>query len=170
MNATLFGNEISRRFEKKTTKIGRVYQGVGIVTAGEGLVKGLDSDPSSSPWASEATTNTQEGIVGEGLVKGLDSASMSPEGALEANEGIDETQEGEGCEGLRKVFSPNAKKSHYRGKNHEKPFTPFTGSSIENVPQTASEAEGEHNFSERKPFTNPSPRTPLPEGWEEFVL
>ena len=28
MNATLFGNEISRRFEKKTTKIGRIYQGV----------------------------------------------------------------------------------------------------------------------------------------------
>jgi putative DNA primase/helicase len=36
MNATLFGNEISRRFEK-TTKIGRIYQGVGILTAGEGF-------------------------------------------------------------------------------------------------------------------------------------
>ena len=140
MNATLFGNEISRRFEKKTTKIGRIYQGVGILTAGEGLVKGLDSNPSPSPCA------------------------------LEANPDTHETQEGEGCEGLRKVFPPNTKKGLYRGKNHEKPFTPFTSSSIENVSQTSPEADSEHNQKEKQPFTNPSPRTPLPEGWEEFVL
>ena len=29
MNATLFGNEMGRRFEKKATKTGRVYQGIG---------------------------------------------------------------------------------------------------------------------------------------------
>ena len=73
MNATLFGNEISRRFEKKTTKIGRIYQGVGILTAGEGLVKGLDSNPSPSPCALEANPDTQGEKRGEGLVKGLNS-------------------------------------------------------------------------------------------------
>ena len=92
------------------------------------------------------------------------------EEALEANPDTHETQEGEGCEGLRKVFPPNTKKGLYRGKNHEKPFTPFTSSSIENVSQTSPEADSEHNQKEKQPFTNPSPRTPLPEGWEEFVL
>ena len=103
-------------------------------------------------------------------MKGLDSAAKFSEGALEANADTYETQEGEGCEGLRKVFSPNAKKELYIGKNHEKPFTPFTSSSIVNVPQTPSEADGEHNRNEKQPFTNPSPQTPLPEGWEEIVL
>jgi phage/plasmid-associated DNA primase len=45
VNATLFGNEVSRRFEKKTTKIGQMYQGIGLLAAegvGEGLVKGLE--------------------------------------------------------------------------------------------------------------------------------
>jgi putative DNA primase/helicase len=36
MNATLFGNEISRRFEKRITKIGRIYQGIGLL-AGDGF-------------------------------------------------------------------------------------------------------------------------------------
>ena len=135
MNATLFGNEISRRFEKKTTKIGRIYQGVGILTAGEGLVKGLDS------------------------------VAKFYEEALEANPDTHETQEGEGCEGLCKVFPQNKKKGLYIGKNHEKPFTPFTSSSIENVSQTSPEADSEHDQKEKQPFTNPSPRTPLPEGW-----
>jgi hypothetical protein len=137
MNATLFGNEISRRFEKKATKIGRIYQGIGILTAGEGVVKGLDS------------------------------ASMFHERALEANGGTYEIQEGEGCEGLYKVFPPNAKKELYIGKNHEKPFT---SSSIENMPQTSPKANVEHDQKEKQPFTNSSPGTPLPEGWEEFVL
>jgi putative DNA primase/helicase len=170
MNATLFGNEISRRFEKKTTKIGRIYQGVGILTAGEGLVKGMTSNPSPSSCALEANPDTQGEKRGEGLVKGLDSVAKSYEGALEANKDTYEMQEGEGCEGLRKVFPQNAKKGYYMGKNHEKPFTPFTSSSIEIVPQAASEGDAEHNRSERKPFTNPSPKEPLPEGWEEFVL
>ena len=170
MNATLFGNEISRRFEKKTTKIGRIYQGVGILTAGEGLVKGLDSNPSPSPCALEANPDTQGEKRGEGLVKGLDSVAKFYEGALEANADTHKTQEGEGCEGLRKVFPQNTKKGLYIGKNHEKPFTPFTSSSIENVSQTSPEADAEHDQKEKQPFTNPSPRTPLPEGWEEFVI
>jgi putative DNA primase/helicase len=140
MNATLFGNEISRRFEKKTTNIGRVYQGVGILTAGEGLVKGLDFP---------ATFH---------------------EGALEANGDTQETQESEGCEGLRKVFSPNAKIGASIGKNHEKPFTPFTNSSIENGYRASSEADGEHSQKGKQPFTNPSPKSLLPQGWEEFTL
>ena len=170
MNATLFGNEISRRFEKKTTKMGRIYQGVGILTAGEGVVKGMTSNPSLSTHALEANKDTQGEQRGEGLVKGMDSVAKSYEGALEAKKDAHDTQEGEGCEGLRKVFSPNTKNGLYRGKNHEKPFTPFTNSSIENGHLTASEDDGEHNRSESKPFTNPSPKTPLPEGWEEFTL
>jgi hypothetical protein len=103
-------------------------------------------------------------------VKGLDSVAKSYEGALEANGNTQETQEGEGCEGLRKVFPQNAKNGLFIGKNHEKPFTPFTSSSIENGYQTPPEADAGHNQSEKQPFTNPSPKTPLPEGWEEFTL
>jgi putative DNA primase/helicase len=170
MNATLFGNEISRRFEKKTTNSGRVYQGVGLLTTSEGLVKGRDSDPSLSLRSLEALPDTQGQKRGEGLVKGLDSATKYHEGASEANKDTHETQESEGCEGLRKVFPPNAKKELYIGKNHEKPFTPFTSSSIENGPQTAPEGDGERYQEEKQPFTNPTPNIPLPEGWEEFVL
>ena len=147
-----------------------MYQGVGVLTTGEGLVKGLASDPSPSTRASEATPDTQEGIVGEGLVKGSDSDAMFHEGALEADGDTDETQESEGCEGLHKVFSQNAKKEPSIGKNQEKPFTPFTSSSIEKVPQAAPEGDAEHNRNDVQPFTNPSPNTPLPEGWEEFTL
>jgi len=123
MNATLFGNEISRRFEKKTTKIGRVYQGVGLLTAGEGLVKGLDSAATSHESTSEANIDTQE------------------------------TQEGEGCEGFHHVFPPNAIEGLYRGQNGAKPFTPFTNSSIGNAPHPPSEANAEQNRSDSQPFT-----------------
>jgi hypothetical protein len=134
-------------------------------------VKGLDSDPSSSPCPSEANPDTQGEKRGEGLVKGLDSVAKFHEGPSEANKDTHETQEGEGCEGLRKVFSPNTKNGLYRGKNHEKPFTPFTSSSIENVSQASPEADSEHDQKEKQPFTNPSPKAPpLPEGWEEFVI
>jgi putative DNA primase/helicase len=170
MNATLFGNEISRRFEKKTTKVGRVYQGVGLLATGEGLVKGVDSDTTSYESASEANTDTKAVSKGEGLVKGLDSATMFHERASEANGETQETQEGEGCEGFHHVFVQNAKKGSYRGQNVVKPFTPFTNSSIENVPQAPSEANAEQNRSDWQPFTNPSPHATLPEGWEEFVL
>jgi putative DNA primase/helicase len=32
LNGTLFGDEISKRFQKKHTKVGRIYQGIGILT------------------------------------------------------------------------------------------------------------------------------------------
>lgn len=140
MNATLFGNEISRRFEKKTTKSGRIYQGVGLLAAGEGLVKGLDS------------------------------TALSYESPSEANVETIEAQKGEGCEGFHPVFSQNAKKGPYRDQNLTKPFTPFTNSSIENALQPPSEGDAEQKRSDSPPFTTPSPHATLAEGWEEFVL
>jgi hypothetical protein len=86
-------------------------------------------------------------------VKGLDSVAKFFEGALEANKDTHEIQEGEGCEGLRKVFPQNTKKGLYIGKNHEKPFTPFISTSIENGHQTSLEADGGHNQREKQPFT-----------------
>ena len=104
------------------------------------------------------------------MVKGLDPAAKSYEGALEAVGDRQETQEGEGCEGLHKVFPQNAKKELSIGKNHEKPFTPFTSSSIGNGSRTSPEDDAGNNRRKSKPFTNPSPKAPLPEGWEEFEL
>ena len=95
---------------------------------------------------------------------------MLHESPSEGNGDTYETQEGEGCEGLHKVFSQNAKKEPSLGKNQEKPFTPFTSSAIEKVPQAAPDDDAEHNRNEVQPFTNPSPNTSLPEGWEEFTL
>ena len=140
MNATLFGNEISRRFEKKSTKVGRVYSGVGLLAAGEGLVKGLDSDGKSNESASEGNGDTKA------------------------------TQKGEGCEGFRQVFPHNTRESHSIGQNLAKPFTPFTCSSIENKDEGASEVSAEQKQSASQPFTNPSPHAKPPEEWEEFVL
>jgi len=126
MNATLFGNEISRRFEKKTTKIGRMYQGIGLLASGEGLVKGFDSD------------------------------TIASESTLEANADDGETRKGEGCEGLHQVFPSTAIESHSIGQNREKPFTPFTNSTIVNAFQQASEADIGQNSLDSQPFTHPS--------------
>jgi len=143
MNATLFGNEISRRFEKKTTKIGRFYLGIGLLAAGES---------------------------GEGVVKGLDSDAIVSESASEANGDEKETEEGEGCEGLHQVLSPTAMQSHLIGQNRGKPFTPFTNSTIVNTIEPASEANAEQNSTDSQPFTNPSAHPTPEEDWEEFVL
>jgi hypothetical protein len=103
-------------------------------------------------------------------VKGLDSAALSYESPSEANAETIETQKGEGCEGFHHVFPHTAKKGPYRGQNLAKPFTPFTSSSIVNEIHPALEANAEQNPSESQPFTNPSPHTTLPEGWEEIIL
>ncbi len=130
MNATLFGNEMSKRFEKKSTKIGRVYQGIGLFSARDDR---------------------------EGLVKGFDPNSITSESPSEADTGIPESGAGEGCEGFRQVFPPVTVESHYRGQNMEKPFTPFTNSSIVNTTESALEGDVAQNKIDSQPFTNPSP-------------
>jgi hypothetical protein len=73
-------------------------------------------------------------------VKGFDSDAIAFESALEANTDAREIRKGEGCEGLHQVFVHTAIESHYIGQNREKPFTPFTSSTIVNTTQLASEA------------------------------
>jgi len=139
VNATLFGNEVSRRFEKKTTRIGRVYQGIGLLAAAE---------------------------VGEGLVKGTAVHQITLERPSEARGDDLEQKTGEGCEGLRQVFLDSENDPLHKGKNIEKPFTPFTNSSIVNTSEPAPEADARRSQAMTQPFTNPSPAQSLaPSGY-----
>ena len=139
VNATLFGNEVSRRFEKKTTKIGRVYQGIGLLASQE---------------------------VGEGLVKGSAVHQITCDRPSEAKGDDLEQQMGEGCEGFRQVFWDSENDLLHKGENREKPFTPFTSSSIVNISEPASEADARRSQAMTQPFTNPSPAPSLaPSGY-----
>ena len=75
-----------------------------------------------------------------------------------------------GCVGFRQVFPQNAFESQYKGQNREKPYTPYTSSTIEYGGEVSSEASREPKMREEKPYTNPTRSTTLPEGWEEIVL
>jgi hypothetical protein len=130
MNATLFGSEVSRRFEKKTTKTGRVYQGIGLLAAREG---------------------------GEGSVKGSDSGPITSERPSEGSAGDSETASGGGCEGLHHFLAHAAGRESYCGENLAQPFTPFIDSSIENAPESAPGGNSASNATTVQPFTNPSP-------------
>ena len=127
MNATLFGHEMSRRFEKKTTKTGRIYKGIGLRTAGES---------------------------GEGSVKEVYSKEVTSECPPQANVGDFEPESGEGCEDLHHVFSPNQDFGLYRGQNQVKPFTPFTNSSFAKVPESASKNISAAKDDHVQPFTD----------------
>lgn len=140
MNATLFGKEVSRRFEKQATRAGRIYQGIGLLTPGE-----------------------------KGSVKGCDSGAITHESPLEADRDDEEASKGEGCEAVHPVFFSTAFESDSIGQNRETAFTPFTNSPIVNEDEQASEANGEPKQSTPQPFTNPSPDA-KPKEWEEFVL
>jgi putative DNA primase/helicase len=144
MNATLFGKEISRRFEKQATRVGRIYQGIGLLATGE-----------------------------RESVKGCDSDAITSERPLEADGEDEEVRKGEGCEAVHPVFFSSAVESDCIGQNRESAFTPFTNSSIVIDDEQASEANGEPKQNTLQPFTNPSPDAkPLekPKEWEEFVL
>ncbi|MBV9688464.1 MAG: hypothetical protein JO202_02015 [Ktedonobacteraceae bacterium] len=129
MNATLFGNEISKRFEKKRGNAGMVYQGVGLLT-------------------------TQESSVG--LVYTSSSAENDAERPSEANSEESKTSESVGCVGFRQVFPPTAMESHSIGQNREKPYTPYTSLTIVNGDEVASEANAEQNTMGSQPYTNPT--------------
>ena len=143
MNATLFGNEIGKRFAKKRGNTGMIYQGVSVLTTQERSVGGVYTSPSPE--------NDDERPS---------EASLQPS----------EEEERVGCVGLHQVFPQNAFESPYKGQNMAKPYTPYTTSTIEKSVETPPEANGEQKNTRKKPYTNPTRSTPLPEGWEEFVL
>jgi putative DNA primase/helicase len=143
MNATLFGHEIGKRFEKKRGNTGMIYQGVRVLT-------------------------TQEQSVG--LVYIPSSPENDDERPPEANSQACEKEERVGCVGLHQVFPQNAFESQYKGQNMAKPYTPYTTSTIENGVETPPEANREQKNTREKPYTNPTRSSTPPEGWEEIVL
>jgi hypothetical protein len=96
MNATLFGNEIGRRFEKKRGNTGMIYQGVQVLTTQEQSVGGVYT-PSTS--------------------------AMGDDRPLEASSKACEEEGSVGCVGFGQVFPQNTIESHYKGQNREKPYT-----------------------------------------------
>ncbi|HEY6409475.1 MAG TPA: primase-like DNA-binding domain-containing protein, partial [Ktedonobacteraceae bacterium] len=129
MNATLFGNEISRRFQKKRGHAGIVYQGIGLLTTHEDSV-GLVSTSSPSENDDERPSE----------------ASLQPS----------ENTESVGCVGFHQVFSQNAIESLSIGQNWEKPYTPYTSSTIVDSYDIASEANAEQKNVDSQPYTNPT--------------
>ena len=85
MNATLFGTEISRRFQKKRGNAGMLYQGVGLLTAHESSV-GFVYPPAPAENDDERSSEA-------------DSQASEKEGSV-------------GCVGFHQVFSPTAFESH----------------------------------------------------------
>jgi phage/plasmid-associated DNA primase len=143
MNATLFGNEIGKRFEKKRGNTGMIYQGVRVLTTQERSVGGVYTPSTSANDDERPSEGSSQATEKEGSV---------------------------GCVGFRQVFPQNAFEGHYKGQNREKPYTPYTSSTIEKRSETSLEASGEQKKREEKPYTNPTRSSTLPEGWEEFVL
>jgi phage/plasmid-associated DNA primase len=143
MNATLFGNEIGKRFEKKRGNTGMIYQGVRVLTTQQQSVGGVYTPSYSANDDDRPLEATSQATEKEGSV---------------------------GCVGFRQVFPQNAFESQYKGQNREKPYTPYTSSTIVDSGETSSEASGEQKKREEKPYTNPTRSITLPEGWEEFVL
>ena len=129
MNATLFGNEISRRFEKKRGNAGMIYQGVGLLSTHQSSV---------------------------GLVYTSSSAENDAEYPLEADSDASEKNGSVGCVGFRQVFPSTAFESDSIGQNLAKPYTPYTSSTIVNGNELASEANKEQKNRDSQPYTNPT--------------
>jgi hypothetical protein len=129
MNATLFGNEISRRFEKKRVIAGMIYQGIGL--------------------ASSAESN-----VGPMYTSG--STSFAHEEVPEANLQESKTTEHVGYVGFHQVFPPTALESPFIGQNREKPYMPYINTSIVNMPEPASKGNGEQKNMDSQPYMNPT--------------
>jgi hypothetical protein len=103
-------------------------------------------------------------------VSTLSSLENDDECPLEASSRAIEEEGSVGCVGFRQVFPQNTFEGPYKGQNREKPYTPYTSSTIANRVETSLEASGEPKKSEEKPYTDPTHSTSLPEEWEEFVL
>ena len=143
MNATLFGNEIGKRFEKKRVTAGMIYGGIGLLSSSGSNV--------GSMYTSETT-------------------SIADEKSSEAIPQESKATEHVGYVGFHHVFSHTQIKDPYEGQNREKPYIPYINTSTKNVPQEPSEADVEPQKEMEKPYTNPTRSTTLAEGWEEFVL
>jgi len=130
MNATLFGNDISRRFEKRRTKAGMIYQGIGLLASDE---------------------------TGVGLVSPPQEPYTSSENPSEANSQNLQASEGVGCVGFRQVFAPNDSRDSHREKNPEKPYTPYTQPICDIPAEGPSEADPGRSEEPTQPYTNPTP-------------
>ncbi len=106
-----------------------LYQGVGLLTTHESSV---------------------------GFVYTPSSAENDAEGPSEADSQTSEVKESVGCVGFHQVFSSTAIESHSIGQNREKPYTPYTSSTIVNSNELPSEANVEPNSRDLQPYTNPT--------------
>jgi hypothetical protein len=97
-------------------------------------------------------------------VKGSAVHQITLERPSEAKGDDFEQKTGEGCEGLRHVFLDSENDPLHKGENREKPFTPFTNSSIVNASEPAPEADARQHGAILQPFTSPSPTQPLESG------
>ncbi|HLG79132.1 MAG TPA: phage/plasmid primase, P4 family [Ktedonobacteraceae bacterium] len=128
MNATLFGNEMSKRFEKRRGNAGMIYQGIGLL-------------------ASERSV---------GLVYTSQEEEDNDKRPSEANLQVSEEDESVGCVGFPQVFSPNANHGLHEGRNREKPYTPYTSSTTVKNHKTRSEANPGQINNNSQPYTNPT--------------
>jgi len=145
VNATLFGNEISKRFEKKRTNAGMTYQGVGIRASGEFPEEGPETPDDA----------------GVGLVYTPQDAPNDHKEASEDNPQPSESNGRVGCVGFYHVFSFPENESSSRGKYRGKPYTPYTSSTIVNTSQPASEVNARANDVSAQPYTNPTRAQPV---------
>jgi putative DNA primase/helicase len=155
MNGKLFGDEMGKRFPKKHTKAGTVYQGIGI----------RSTDPQ------QQQTLFEEGQeAGDGSVTGITSSTKECDLASEANaQGIDQMS-GDGSDG---IFHKNIITDHsspsieevYGKKDHIRHPPPPV-----DINKSTSEANAVHTTPENRSVTDPSPSLPGGEEWEHETL
>ena len=143
MNATLFGNEIGKRFEKKRVTAGMIYEGIGLLSS---------SGPNGGSMYTSETT------------------SIPDKKASEATPQESKATEHVGYVGFHHVFSHTLKKGPYEGQNREKPYIPYINTSTQNVPQVPTAADGEAQKEMEKPYRDPTCTSNPTEEWEEFIL
>ena len=126
MNGTVFGEEMAKRFSKKRTKIGIIYQGIGLLTRepnqeiffsdsdeGEGLVKGTIHSQKGDESRPEATSLDIQKNEGVGLVKGISSPQKGSKPRSEATSLDIQETEGVGYVGLHQKLSQGEKTRQY---------------------------------------------------------
>ena len=143
VNATLFGNEISKRFEKKRITAGMIYQGIGLRASGE------FSD------AQSANSGEDNG----GYVGSMSSPQDAQNVHQDTSEATLQSTELDGACRVCRVFpsfSKSENQSPYKGEYREKPYIPYINSSTENSSQPPSEAGAGANEMAKQPYINPT--------------
>jgi phage/plasmid-associated DNA primase len=91
LTGTSFGKKISKRFPKIHTKKGAAYQGIGLLSVEmspadgdgcDGLVTGVNRNPSPIPTGSTSSTRTIETMPGDGLTGTLRNFPKMKQDAL----------------------------------------------------------------------------------------